>query len=38
MLHQLDPYAYYVHILKRIPHCQMVEDYQQLLPWNVQLT
>lgn len=36
--HQLDPYAYYVHILKRIPHCQTVEDYQQLLPWNVKPT
>jgi transposase len=35
--HGLDPYHYYVHIMQRIPHCVTVEDYEQLLPWNVSL-
>ena len=35
--HGLDPYHYYVHIMKRIPHCKTVEDYEALLPWNVTL-
>ncbi|MGJ3495505.1 IS66 family transposase [Piscirickettsia salmonis] len=34
--HELDPYQYYVHILKKIPHCTSVEDYEALLPWNVK--
>lgn len=33
----LDPYHYYVKLLKGIPHCKTVEDYEQLLPWNIQL-
>ncbi|WP_444902647.1 transposase domain-containing protein [Microbulbifer sp. SSSA007] len=36
-LHGLDPYRYYVEVLKQIPHCQSVEDYEALLPWNIQL-
>jgi transposase len=36
-LHRLDPYHYYVKLLKSIPHCQSIEDYEQLLPWNIQL-
>ncbi|WP_299589514.1 IS66 family transposase [uncultured Microbulbifer sp.] len=35
--HGLDPYRYYVEVLKQIPHCQSVEDYEALLPWNIQL-
>ncbi len=35
-LHGLDPYHYYVKILKRLPHCKTVEDYEQLLPWNIK--
>jgi len=35
--HGLDPYHYYVEILQRIPHCQTVEDYEALLPWNIDL-
>ncbi|MEE8056313.1 MAG: IS66 family transposase [Pseudomonadales bacterium] len=35
--HNLDPYRYYVNILKAIPHCQTVEDYEALLPWNIAL-
>jgi transposase len=34
-LHGLDPYYYYVKLLKSIPNCQSVEDYERLLPWNV---
>ena len=36
-LHNLDSYRYYVEILKAIPHCHTVEDYEVLLPWNIQL-
>jgi transposase len=36
-LHGLDPYHYYVAILKSIPHCKSVEDYEKLLPWNIKL-
>jgi transposase len=32
----LDPYHYYVEILKKIPHCKTVEDYEKLLPWNMK--
>ena len=36
-LHNLDPYHYYVMLLKNIPRCQSVEDYEKLLPWNINL-
>jgi len=36
-LHGLDPYHYYVKLLKSIPHCKSVEDYEKLLPWNIKL-
>lgn len=35
--HGLDPYHYYVKLLKSIPHCQSVDDYEKLLPWNITL-
>lgn len=35
--HDLDPYHYYTEILKRIPHCESVADYEALLPWNIEL-
>ena len=35
--HGLDPYHYYVKLLKSIPHCKSVEDYEKLLPWNINL-
>ncbi len=35
-LHGLDPYHYYVEILKNIPNCQSLEDYEKLLPWNLK--
>jgi transposase len=35
--HGLDPYHYYVNILKALPQCVSVEDYEKLLPWNIQL-
>ena len=34
-LHGLDPYNYYIALLKRIPYCESVEDYEKLLPWNI---
>lgn len=35
--HGHDPYHYYVRLLKSIPHCQSLEDYEKLLPWNIKL-
>lgn len=35
-LHGMDPYHYYVHLLKNIPQCKSVEDYEKLLPWNIK--
>ena len=35
--HGLDPYHYYIALLKSIPHCKTVEDYEKLLPWNIKL-
>lgn len=32
----LDPYHYYVELLKSIPLCKTVEDYEKLLPWKIQ--
>ncbi|MFA0792700.1 transposase [Microbulbifer echini] len=36
-IHDLDPYRYYVEVLKQIPHCQSVGDSEAMLPWNIQL-
>ena len=36
-LHKLDPYRYYVEIMKKVPYCEKVEDYEALLPWNINL-
>ena len=35
-LHGLDPYHYYVLLLKNIPYYNSVEDYEKLLPWNIK--
>jgi len=37
LAHNFDPYAYYIKIFKEMPHCQTVEDYEKLLPWNIEL-
>ncbi len=37
ILNGYDPYAYYVKILKAIPYCETVEDYEALLPWNIDM-
>jgi transposase len=37
ILHGLDPYNYYVAVLKALPFCKTVEDYEALLPWNIML-
>jgi transposase len=36
-LHGLDPYHYYVQLLKSLPHCNTVEDYEALVPWRIKL-
>ena len=36
-LHKLAPYQYYVEIMKAIPYCEKAEDYEALLPWNIDL-
>ena len=36
-LHKLDPYQYYVEIMKAVPYCAKAEDYEALLPWNINL-
>ena len=33
--HGLDPYHFYVKLLKSIPHCKTVDDYEKLLPWHI---
>lgn len=33
--HGHDPYHYYIKLLKSLPHCSIVEDYEKLLPWNL---
>ena len=37
ILHGFDPYHYLVAVMKTIPYCQSVEDYEKLLPWNINL-
>ena len=36
-LHDLDRYQYYLEITKAVPHCKKAEDYEALLPWNIDL-
>lgn len=35
--HRLKPYEYYAALLRGIPHCVTVEDYEKLLPWNINI-
>jgi len=35
--HNLDPFKYYCAIIKRLPYCSSISDYEALLPWNIQL-
>lgn len=37
LVNNLDPYKYIHAVFKQLPHCQTVEDYMMLLPWNIQL-
>lgn len=32
--HNLNPFEYYHHVLKMIPNCKRIEDFEALLPWN----
>ena len=36
-LHKIDPYRYYVEIIKKVPCCEKIEVYEVLLPWNTNL-
>ena len=35
--HKLDPFQYYVAIMKKIPLCNTLEDFEAFLPWNIIL-
>ena len=35
IINGIEPYAYYTQLLNEIPKCKSVEDYEQLLPWNI---
>ena len=37
LLHGFDPYKYYVAVMEKIPYCKIVNDYEALLPWNIEL-
>jgi len=30
----VEPYAYLVHVLTKLPYAETVEDLEELLPWN----
>ena len=34
----LEPYRYIKAVLDALPLCQTVEDYEALLPWNINLS
>jgi transposase len=36
IMHGLNPYDYYVLLLKRLPYCKTIEEYEALLPWNIK--
>jgi transposase len=33
--HGHEPYRYFLHILREVPHCRGVEDFEALLPWRL---
>ena len=33
--HGHEPYRYFLHILREVPHCRSVEDFEALLPWRL---
>jgi transposase len=37
LANHLDPYQYYHKLLKQVPHCKTVNDYEALLPWNLKV-
>lgn len=37
ILHNLDPYQYYVKIFDCLPLCKTLADYEALLPWNINM-
>jgi transposase len=37
-LHSIDPYHYLLALLREMPHCNTLDDFEALLPWNIRLT
>ena len=35
--HKLNPFKYYCALIKCLPYCGAIADYEALLPWNIQL-
>jgi len=35
---RIEPYRYLVALFKKLPLAQTVDDYEALLPWNIELT
>ena len=35
--HGHEPYRYVLHILREVPHCRSVEDFEALLPWRLSV-
>ena len=35
ILNGVEPYDYYCKLFQELPHCQTVDDYEKLLPWNM---
>ena len=35
--HGLEPYQYFTRVFHEIPYCSTADDYELLLPWNIQL-
>jgi hypothetical protein len=33
----IEPYVYLRALFTQLPRCKTVEDYESLLPWNIQL-
>ncbi len=36
--HNLKPFEYLYHIFETVPYCQTEQDWENLLPWNVQIS
>ena len=32
----LEPFQYYTQLLKQVPYCKTVDDYEKLMPWYIK--